>query len=321
MATTLPTFNRTIDNDFTQTWYDIKPKAIDQILEATVIWALMKMKGMFKPQEGGRLIEETVRYALPPTKAVRKGSILNQGEYENRTAAFWTFRYLSAHVQRSLDDDLANRGRYRIADYVAQRTEDAMDALVQQYETNVLRSEQTDESGDEIQGFNDIVPAYANRATGTFGRISRANTWWQPKYKQWTAPKEINLLSDMKEFYNTVGNNQSNPDIIITDKTTFEMYEDFGLDAVQISGNSKILDLGFETLRFKGKDLIWTPNITAGDMLMLNSRYIKFVYDPACWFDMTEWKTPELQMERIAHILCRGNMTSSSLRRHGRLYT
>jgi hypothetical protein len=161
MATTLPTFTRTIDNAFTTTWYDIKPTAVDQILEATVIWALMKMKGLFKTQIGGNLIERTVRYALPPTKSIKKGSILNQGEYENRTAAFWTFRHLSAHVQRSLTDDVANRGQYKIIDYVKARTEDAMDALVQQYEEDVLRTEVTDESGQEIQGFNDIVPAYA----------------------------------------------------------------------------------------------------------------------------------------------------------------
>ena len=321
MATTLPVFTRTIDNAFTTTWYDIKATAVDQILDATVIWALMKMKAMFKTQEGGNLIERTVRYALPPTKSIKKGSILNQGEYENRTAAFWTFRQLSAHVQRSLTDDVANRGRYRIVDYVKARTEDAMDALVQQYERDVLRTEVTDESGQEIQSFNDIVPAYANRATGYYGKIARSNDWWQPKYLQFTAPKEINLLSNMKEFYNTVGNNQSNPDIIITDKTNYEMYEDFGLDAVQIIGTQKILDLGFETLKFKGKDLIWTPNITAGDMLFLNSRYIEAVYDPAMWFDMTEWKTPPLQLERIAHILCRMNIISTSLRRHGRLYT
>jgi hypothetical protein len=80
-----------------------------------------------------------------------------------------------------------------------------------------------------------------------------------------------------------------------------------------------MLDLGFEVLRFKGKDLTWTPNIT-DDMLFLNSSHIDVVYDPMIWFSMTEWKYIPKQTERIAHIICTANIISDSLRRHGRLY-
>src|SRR5437870_6951563 len=128
MAVTLPTFTKAIDNAFTTTWYDIKGEAADNILLATVIWALLKMKGCFKTQMGGNLIERTVKYAVPTPIAVVKGDVLGQGELENRTAAFWTFRNVSQHVQRSLLDDTENRGEYRIIDYAADRLEDATEA-------------------------------------------------------------------------------------------------------------------------------------------------------------------------------------------------
>jgi hypothetical protein len=63
-VTTLPQFVKTIDNAFTTTWYDIQAQdAADNITQATVVWAALKMRGCFKTQEGGTNIERTVKYA------------------------------------------------------------------------------------------------------------------------------------------------------------------------------------------------------------------------------------------------------------------
>ncbi len=54
--------------------------------------------------------------------------------------------------------------------------------------------------------------------------------------------------------------------MIVCDQNSFEIYEDFALDASQIikDESTKMADLGFEVLRFKGKPMIWTPNIFFG---------------------------------------------------------
>jgi hypothetical protein len=322
MPTTLPSLTRSIDDYFVSTWYEIRPTAVDQILDAIVMWAALKDFGCMTTQVGGEYITRTVRYGEATTKAVVKGDVLNDGEPELETMARWTWRYLSSHVQRSAIDDQKNNGKNKIKSLVATRLQAAKEAMEQDYEAKLLQAEVTAETGKEIQGFNDIVPAYANRATGTYGAISRANTWWQPKYKQLTAPYDVNLLTDMKNLYNTVHNNQTPPNLIITDQTLFELYEDFALDASQIvkSNGNKLADLGFEVLMFKGKPMIWTPNITANNMLFMNMKYVELVYDPQMWFDMTEWKAIPKQLERIAHIISACNLISSQLRRHGRLY-
>jgi hypothetical protein len=322
MPTTLPTFTKTIDDLFMQTWYDIKAEASDNILNATPVWAALKAKGCFKPQAGGNIIERTLDYAIPTVTAVDKTDVLPMGVIETRTAAMWTFRTLASHVQRDAFTDRENRGSYRIYDYVANRIEKARTALLQQYETNVLRAIVTDESGKEIQGLNDMVPVYASRATGNYGGVARSNTWWQPKYKQLVAPYEVNLVDNMKNLYNTISMGMEAPDLLITDQTLFELYESFGLEMSQIVkvANGPLVDLGFEVIKFKGKDMIWTSNMTANNMLFLNTSRIEVVYDPGMWFDMTEFKPIPLQTDRIAHILCTMNMISTELRRHGRLY-
>jgi len=54
-------------------------------------------------------------------------------------------------------------------------------------------------------------------------------------------------------------------------------------------------------------------------VLMINSQYARFKYDPNMWFSMGRFKDIPLQGERIAHIMSAITMTSNQLRRHGRL--
>lgn len=324
MADTLPTFTQKIDNAFVETWYEIRAEAADNILLATVIWAALKTAGCFTSQRGGKLIERTVKYGVgPATKDVDKGDTLGMGEVETETAAFWTFRKSSVHIQRDLMTDRENAGKFRIKDYVAKRLKEARDSLTQQNELDVEGTPHTDESGKKIQNLNDLLPSYANRATGTYGKVARSNTWWQSLYKQFT-DVNVTLVDDMRNLYNTVGANMEFPNLIITTQTLFELYEQYGLEQSQIvkdDSGSQMVDLGFEMLRFKGKRMIWSPNVTAGTMQFLNTNHIEVVYDPAMWFAMTEWKPIYNQMERLAHILIAWNIITDQPRRHGLLYT
>lgn len=338
MATTLPTLTRTIDNAFVTTWYEIRKEAIDNILEATVMWAAFTGANIFTPQVGGEFITRTVKHDKSTAVNVQKGDLFPQGEKELETMARWTWRYTAAHVQRSVFDDQKNNGPSKIKDLVGMRLQDARDSLEQKLEADVFRAIETAETGTAPQGLNDIIPPAASRTTGTYGGIARptsyttatnnvenpsgANAWWGPKYKEWVAPQEVNMLSDMKTLYNSVHNNQSPPNLIVTTQDLFELYEEFANDKTQIikDSTSMLVDLGFEVLRFKGKPLIWSPNVTADTMNFLNMDFVEIVFDPQLYFEMTEFKAIPLQGERIAHILIAHNMISDQLRRHGQLY-
>lgn len=348
-TTTLPTFSKTIDNDFTQTWYDIRPDAVDNILNSTVLTAALKMRGCFKEQNGGRTIERTVRYGAGPTPtAVGKGDLLPTGEFQTRTSAFWNFeRAIATHIQRSLFDDVANAGQFQISNYIKDRTQEAMDVLKQKYEGDLLRAAVTDESGKEVQGLCDMIRPAATRTTGTYGGIAlpsnytsdvpdTGNVWWAPRYYTLNSPVDVNLVVDMNHFFNVVNNQQEPPNLLVTSQALYEVYTNYGLDNTQFVGNQKLLDLGFDTLKFRGADMIYcaamAPSATLFDgttagyaaltyaMLFLNTNWIECVYEPKMWFEMTPWKDIYNQAERIAHILCRFTMVSRQLRRHGLLY-
>jgi len=342
---TLPSLTRTIDDAFIRTWYEIKKEATDNILDANVVWAALKAAGCFKPQRGGDYINRTIRYGQETSTSVAKGDVFPQGEPALKTAAQWSWRYEAAHVQRSLFDDQTNAGKYKIVSYIDDRMQAAREALQTSFETDLLgafstTAEMTDKT---IQGLNEMVPttrANAIDTTNTYGKIARptamaanasgtyvpstGNTWWGPKYQVLTDPGEVNLLDDMNKLYNSISNNQMAPNLIITDQAFFELFTNFALDQTQIvkESDTHLADLGYDVLRFRGKTLVWTPNLyisSYSHMLMLNTNFIEVIYDPGLWFDMTEWKPIPLQGERIAHILCALNVISTQQRRHGRL--
>lgn len=320
----LPTLTQRIDDYFLTTWFEIRPEAIDNILESTVIWAALRNMGSWTSQVGGDFITRTIRFGTQQAKAVSKGDVFSQGEPELETMARWEWKYLSAHVQRSVFDDQKNNGPAKIKSLVGQRLRAARESMEQHYEEKLMRTANlTEDAADkDIQGINDIVPPFGDRNTGTYGGISRSNAYWSPKYRELTAAPEVNLLSDMKVLYNDIFNNQAAPNLILSARNLFELYEEFALDISQIikDEGTRLADLGFEVLRFKGKPMVWSPNVTESNLLMLNTEFIEIVYDPELWFSMTPWKTIPLQGERIAHILSAVNLVSSQLRRHGRLY-
>ena len=343
MATTLPQLTRTIDNAFLTTWYEIREMAIDNILDATVIWAALMGAGSMTPQVGGRYITRTIRYGEQDAVDVAKGDTLPTGEPELETMARWDWKYIATHVQRSTFDDQQNNGPSKIKDLVGLKLEAARDGLEQRYETVLLSAYSSSETGKGLQGLNDLVPARADSDNGdNYGGIERpqtytqaangiytpetgtsnVNPWWGSKYLDGTlASLEDDLLTDIKKLYNSLHNNQAAPNLILTTQTIFEAYEEFALDISQIikDETNRLANLGFEVLRFKGKPLIWSPNITANTVMLLNTDFIELVYDPQLWFDMTEFKPIPLQAERIAHIMSAANLIGTQPRRQGRL--
>lgn len=328
MVTTLPSRTRVVDDMFVDTWELIRAETIDNILTATPVWALLQDAGCMTKQVGGHVISRTIKHGKTTATAVAKGDTLPQGEPELETAAFWTFRNIASHVQRDLLDDVANAGEHKIKDYVTKRLNDAIQAMKEDYEAALFATEVALETGKEIQGLNDIVPITltngnpAATGTNTYGKIDRDNSWWQPNYKAVTANPEVNLLSDMKNFYNTISAHRmdATPTHIVMNQTHYEIYEEFALDQSQIikDESTRLADLGFDVLRFKGKPLMWSANITANQNMFLNTRFIEVVYDPGLWFHMTEFKPVPLMTTRIAHILSRCNVICTQLRNQGR---
>jgi hypothetical protein len=354
IPSTLPSRTGNVDDAFTETWYNMRGEAIDNILDATPITAALKERGCFKTQDGGEFITRNILYGNynDLVTGFKEGSTLQIAKNELETMAWWKWKYFEVPVMRSLIEDQKNSGPDKLQDYVEKRLTAARQGLIQKLEAIFLTSTLTATSylnkdhnsavtTDTMlpYGIDDYVPDTAttdffNTTPYTYGNISRNNTWWQHIDYTATAasssanqkgpkdgPYALTMYEDMTNAYNTATAHNESPNLLITTQTLFESFETFAVAKEQIvrDVNTNLANLGYDVLRFHGKQLIWTANMATNQMIMLNTDYFDVVHDPKMWFDMSEWRTPLNQMERAAFICCAMNCVGYQPRRNARI--
>ena len=332
----LPEFRKDIDDAFTHTWWEMRQKAVDNILDANVVSAALKDAGCFKPQTGGLFIQRNIRYGKKQAIDAAKGDTLPTGETQLETAALWTWRYFTVHVQRSLQDDQKNSGPAKIKDLVKDKLQAARDALNEHLEaallapvdyTNGGKEGRSEKSPYSLQNILDVAHQGQGVGQYTFGGIDRNNSWWRVKSESATDPAMLNLIPQMNKLFNNITKGSSErPDLIIMDQMLFQTYQELVEADIQrvAETNTHLADLGYDVLRFRGARVVWTGHASfpQGKAFMLYTPSIEIVYDPNLWFSMTQWVQLPNQLDRIARIVSATTGTiCTQLRRQGVLGT
>lgn len=345
----LPTLTQTLDDDFTNTWYEIRPTVIDNVLESNVFSLALREHGCMRTQVGGEFVTRTIGYGQKSTQRFAEGSVLNQEVTPLDTMGIWDWRYFLVDINRSLIDDNKNAGPYKIKDYLERRLGAARDAIATDMESQLFRWGKYNKAPYGFNGIYDICPlesaesavgdgsASDSQGSGTSnGGISRSNIWW----RNWcadddtseavanklmsgtTAPYSLNLVPDLRHYFNLVNANQEAPNFMICDQAIYEAYEDEVGDKQQIvrtKFDSMAADLGFVTMTFKGATFTYSSKLAGSKHLfLLNLDHVEFVYNPNMWFDMTNWKETANQLERVSYIaMMTTGLLTEQPRRHG----
>ena len=351
---TLPQWQKYLDDDFVNTWYEIREMVIDNVLDATVFTAALRNFGCFETQVGSDIVTDTIGYGEKTTQRFDRGSVLKQQVVDLDTMAEWYWRYFQSDANRSLVDDSKNAGKFQIKSYIARRLEAARNALVQDTEKYFTQWGAAYDAPKQPNGLYDITPLYTAEGAGTApfsdtenvsdtqiagtsnGNISRANNWW----KNWimyadasadndtyiagptNEPYALNLVPDLKHMFNKIRANQEAPNFILCDVDIYEAYEDEAQDKQQIvqsAFTTTAIDLGFDVFTYKGATMSYTEKLAGTKHVhLLNMNHIKVTYNPNLWYDMTGWKESPNQHERVAYIVCMTTgLRTNQPRRHG----
>jgi hypothetical protein len=99
------------------------------------------------------------------------------------------------------------------------------------------------------------------------------------------------------------------------------------LDASKQYQSSTLAQMGFDTVKLKGAEMIWdelvpdvysgTASLSYGTAFMINTKFYKLVIDTETDFVTTPFVRPENQDAKTAQILFMGNSTVSNLRKLG----
>lgn len=328
------TLLESLDNLYTTTWQNMKDDVADQIFDGSPFWFWMRSNDRLESVEGGRWLEEPVRYAKSDTvQFIGRGEAVPLSDREFLTAAKDDWRYMVDSILRFGVDDQQNRGRNQIISLMNAKLENARDSMTDQLEASLCGLQ----TGKSFNGLRNLVAD--DPASGTLHGIDRSvETWWRNQRINGSDGVVNGGAAANTVFYNTDPNmvlnvlmnlcsrnlRQDSPDIIVSALGPYETYWNFCVDALRIT-NKTMADKGFQSVEFRGVPWVWTPqipNAAARRVYMLNTKFLRFKYDTSMYFDMTEWKAIPAQVnDRAAQIVLAGNLMTSRPRVHGVIHS
>lgn len=322
-----------IDFLYSSTWANRTKEIQDNVFNSQIFFAWLSANGRMKTKPGGGLhIEERLLYGKNTTfKSVGKGEPADINPLDGRTMSKWDWKNIIGSIVRYRDDNFKNRGTYQVADMVAEDIEVAEMSLKDEMTRQVFL-DGTGNSGKDFEGLQRLVandPTTSGSYTTVGGIGLSGNSWWQNNCQDMTGkPFTSDGLTYMAQMVNNCEDGNAQVDLILTSQTLFEKYEQevVGLQMVVPTEKKrdKIADLGFRTLYFKEITMAYDKNMPTtlvNSMYMLNSRTLYLVNSDTQWFEMTEWENvPKQPKDRVAYIICTGNLVCNNRRRNGVLF-
>lgn len=311
-----------IDTLTTQTWYDVRKEIIDQVYQIRPFWDFLNSRGNIKAKvPDGTHFEVPVRYAKQDQNFqwFGKGATFGRASKESLTRLYFYVKNAGTSVVRYFDDEQKNKGAAKITSYVEELVWNTRESLVDALSAAVL---DTAPAPDAIESLPSLIST--TPLVGSVGGITRTTDAYLQNYiKDFTGlTTGTSLIDEMGTMYNKLCiYNGGAPDIIITERRVYQDFERIceALRVIQ-SNTSSRASLGFGDLLYKNTEIFWDPNCPAGNMYLLNTKFLEFLYDPDVWFEMTEWKTGPDEIDRTAQILCRCQFVCTKFLKQGVIY-
>jgi hypothetical protein len=288
----------------------------DNIMKNIGLLAFMQKGGQIERRQGGNKIVEPLMYGLNSTFMTFSGyDVLLTSPQEGMSAAEFSWKNAAVAVTISKEEEMQNSGESRIINLLKEKIKQAQ-------KTFELRLEQMlfgDGTGNGSKDFAGL-DAYLTTAASTAGGIDGSTYTWWDNVRATSSNFSTNGLSTMRSVYNQTIRGGDKPNMLVTDRTTYEAYEGLltPIERVQYSKGKELAgDLGFESLMFKGTPIMWSYYADASKIYFLNTDYLKLVVDSRMDFNMSEWRVPVNQLARTAFITLRGELICNNRQQQG----
>jgi len=312
---------------------------------------------------GGERIRTPILYEANTTVGSYSGyDVLDVTPQEGITTAFNTWRQLAGSVAISRKEERQNAGEGKIKDLLSakimQLEMSMRDELNNQLIGKTVASKvwsagagiANQTSGADLDPLLHFIPLDCTSAVSVGNILQSTYSWWRPRIIDGTQAHGTKDAEAMRGFlcddwgtlvaaarflYNACSRGGGGtPDLGLMDQLCYESYEG-SLDYKMRYTNPKgPASAGFESIRFKGQDLVWDemiPDVDGGltyddsswgtsTWMMLNTDFLELVIDAATDFITTPFVRPENQDAKVAQILFMGNLTCNSRRKQGMIY-
>lgn len=248
--------NADYDDIFTTTLKNRSGQLADAVSNNNALLKRMQEKGHNRSLTGGSKIVEELEYGQGDMSWYSGYDTITYTPKQLFTAAEYSLKLCAVPVAVSGEDMLKNSGQFQMMDLFEKRIENAVKTMSNKM-AEAVYGDGTASSGKAIGGLKLLVAD--TPTTGTVGGINRAtagNEFWRNKSTTADAPLTADTIRPaMDKMYMSLTRGTDKPDLIITGNDLYSLFEQ-SLTAQQRFTDSKLAEAGFETLRFKGADVV-----------------------------------------------------------------
>lgn len=338
----------------TTTLDNYRATMIDNIYKDSAFLAAMREFGGIVETSGGERIREQLMYGTNSTVGSYEGyEQIDTTPQDGMTAAFYEWRELAGTIAISRREQRQNSSEAAIMSLLEAKTRQAEMGLREEANNQLVRgtvSGATFVPGNNSKDMNPLgwfmrkLNATNPTAGGNVGNISAsAESWWRHNTAVLDSASadtgnafalNVTTYAGLKVALRRMKNycargSGGAPNLIITDQVTYETYEN-ALDANIRWQNTKMADLGFDSIKLGGAEIIWdevvpdvdngTASLTDGSAFFVNTNFFRLYIDTETNFVTTPFVTPENQTAMVAKVLLMANTCCSNLRKIGVCY-
>lgn len=326
----------------------------DNIFKDSAFLSYLRMTDAVKKQNGGERVAMPLMYGDNSTVKTHGGySSLDTTPQDGMTTAFYEWAEVAGTISISRKEERQNAGEGRILNLLESKIKQAEMTMREKLNDDLVLgtvSSSTfvqDTAEDGSYGLNPLgyflrKEKATDPTTINVGNISGSTySWWRHKVGVLGANSgsvsnedfAINvstyagLKAALRRMYNYCSRGSGGaPDLVVADQVTFETYEN-ALDTQVRYMNTRMADMGFDTLKLRGATCIWdesvpdvytgTEAITLGTAFFVNTKFYNLIIDSETDIVTTPFVEPENQTAKTAKILFMGQAGVSNMRKLG----
>tara|TARA_R100000808_G_C2135883_1_gene144219 strand:+ start:486 stop:1490 length:1005 start_codon:yes stop_codon:yes gene_type:complete len=311
------------------------PVLVDNIFNSNVL--TFKLLKNAEKLDGGKKIITPLEYGKNGAQGFYAGyDVLDTTPSDPITAAEWNWKQAYATITISGEEELKNSGDSQVLSLLKSKMKNAEKSLKDLFGDKVFNT--------GAVGSNEITSiAYSTATDGTednhvigadrtLGGIDSATyTWWDAVehdgsgITSWDNAVAVTsgqsaIVKAMTKAYGACTIDNDSPDMIVTNQILYDAYESALQPNKRFEGDAKLVDAGFQALRFKGANVVVDSHVPAGHMYFLNTKYLDFKVHSKRNFSFEAFQKPVNQDAQVAKIFWMGQLTCTNSRMQGVIY-
>lgn len=288
----------------------------DNIMEAIPLLKLLKLKGSVM-HRGGATIVRSIFDAHTSAVSYSGSDALDVTVNDNLTAAEYNWKHVITQATYAETDISKNakspEAQIDLAQAIIKNAQNSIQLAV----SEMIFGDGTGNGGKDILGLEAIIDP--TPTTGTLGGINRATSaFWRNYTNASVGAQGTNLLPAISTMKRELLKYQVTPQSLfaVCDSTTFG-YIMAKAQSVQQINKSSLGDIGFDSLKAEGVDIIYDPNCPSDRLYMFSVDHLKFYIHPDYNFKMGPFIEPASPDVKSAKVRFYGQLTTDHCRSGG----